>query len=73
MKPELPFTMRAQFNSLIPTIQTKKIVSYYLGVSHRLNTLVVCHCFTEDEITVRIISARKADKDEANVYWSYRK
>jgi len=44
-----------------------------LGVSHRLNTLVVCHCFTEDEITVRIISARKADKDEANVYWSYRK
>lgn len=44
-----------------------------LGVSHRLNTLVVCHCFKEDDITVRIISARKADKDEANVYWSYRK
>ena len=44
-----------------------------LGVSHRLNILVVCHCFKEDEITVRIISARKADKDEANVYWSYRK
>ena len=44
-----------------------------VGVSHRLNTLVVCHCFREDEITVRIIAARKADKDEANVYWSYRK
>ena len=44
-----------------------------VGVSHRLNTLVVCHCFREDEITVRIISARKADKDEADVYWSYRK
>jgi hypothetical protein len=44
-----------------------------VGVSHRLNTLVVCHCFREDEITVRIISARKADKDEANFYWSYRK
>ena len=44
-----------------------------VGVSHRLNTLVVCHCFREDEITVRIISARKADKDEENVYWSYRK
>ena len=44
-----------------------------LGVSHKLNTLVVCHCFKEDEITVRIISARKADKDEVNVYWSYRK
>lgn len=44
-----------------------------LGVSHKLNTLVVCHCFREEETTVRIISARKADKDEANVYWSYRK
>jgi len=44
-----------------------------VGVSHRLNTLVVCHCFRENEITVRIISARKADKDEEIVYWSYRK
>ncbi len=44
-----------------------------LGVSHKLNTLVVCHCFREEETTVRIISARKADKDEANAYWSYRK
>ena len=44
-----------------------------LGVSHKLNTLVVCHCFREEETTVRIISARKADKDEANVYWIYRK
>ena len=44
-----------------------------VGISHRLNTLVVCHCSREDEITVRIISARKADKDEENVYWSYRK
>jgi hypothetical protein len=44
-----------------------------LGVSHRLNTLVVCHYFREEETMVRIISARKADKDEANVYRSYRK
>jgi uncharacterized DUF497 family protein len=44
-----------------------------LGVSHKLNTLVVCHCFREEETTVRIISARKADKYEANVYWSHRK
>ena len=44
-----------------------------LGISHKLNTLVVCHCFREGETTVRIISARKADKDEANIYWSYRK
>ena len=44
-----------------------------LGLSHKLNTLVVCHCFREEVTTVRIISARKADKDETNAYWSHRK
>ncbi|MCP4076578.1 MAG: BrnT family toxin [Gammaproteobacteria bacterium] len=44
-----------------------------LGTSFKLNTLVVCHCFRQDEKIVRIISARKADKDEAKAYWSKRK
>ncbi len=44
-----------------------------LGNSFKLNTLVVCHCFRQDEKIVRIISARKADKDEAKAYWSERK
>ena len=44
-----------------------------LGISHRLNTLVVCHCFREDETIIRIISARKADAEEEQAYWSYRK
>jgi uncharacterized DUF497 family protein len=44
-----------------------------LGTSYKLNTLVVCHCFREEETVIRIISARKADKDELNEYWSYRK
>jgi uncharacterized protein len=44
-----------------------------LGTSHKLNTLVVCHCFREEDTLIRIISARKADKDETQVYWSYRK
>jgi uncharacterized DUF497 family protein len=35
--------------------------------------LVVCHCFREEETVVRIISARKADKEETQVYWSKRK
>ena len=43
-----------------------------LGVSHTLNILVVCHCFREEETVIRIISARKADADEEQVYWSYR-
>lgn len=44
-----------------------------LGASFKLKTLVVCHCFKEDETIVRIISARKADIEEEQVYWSNRK
>ena len=44
-----------------------------LGVSYKLNTLIVCHCYREEETVIRIISARKADKDETNEYWKYRK
>jgi uncharacterized DUF497 family protein len=44
-----------------------------LGTSIKLKTLVVCHCFRQNETIVRIISARKADKDEEQVYWSNRK
>ena len=40
-----------------------------LGISFNLRILVVCHCFGERETVVRIISARKADKDEENEYW----
>ncbi len=43
-----------------------------LGMSFSLKTLVVCHCFREKETVVRIISARKADKDEEQAYWSER-
>lgn len=44
-----------------------------LGTSYKLNTLVVCHCFREAETVIRIISARKADKDESKEYWNHRK
>ncbi len=44
-----------------------------VGASHKLNTLVICHCFREKETVVRIISARKADNHEVDAYWSYRK
>lgn len=43
-----------------------------LGASFKSNTLVVCHCFREEETKVRIISARKADKSEEEAYWSNR-
>ena len=44
-----------------------------LGISFKLRILVVCHCFRDDEGIIRIISARKADDDEENEYWRYRR
>jgi len=44
-----------------------------LGLSLQPRVLVVCHCFKESESVVRIISARRADKDEEREYWKRRK
>jgi hypothetical protein len=41
-----------------------------LGISLRLRILVVCHCYREGDLVVRLISARKADKQEQQDYWS---
>lgn len=43
-----------------------------LGLSARLRVLVVVHCFRESETLVRIISARKADRQEQRDYWNLR-
>ncbi len=44
-----------------------------LGFSLKPQVVVVCHYFRESETVVRIISARRADKDEENTYWEQRK
>ena len=44
-----------------------------LGISYQLKVLVVCHCFRESDSVIRIISARKADKEEEYEYWRNRK
>jgi len=43
-----------------------------LGLSAKLRTLVVCHCFREEETVIRMISARKADTEEEREYWGTR-
>jgi len=43
-----------------------------LGISSRLNLLVVCHCYREPDSTIRIISARRANKKEALIYERFR-
>lgn len=42
-----------------------------LGTSIHSRLLVVCHCFRDGD-TIRIISARKAEKRERKVYEGYR-
>jgi uncharacterized DUF497 family protein len=44
-----------------------------LGLSLKARVLVVCHCIRESETVIRIISARKADKDEEQEYWKRRR
>jgi uncharacterized DUF497 family protein len=44
-----------------------------LGMSFKLRILVVCHCFRKSETVVRIITARKADRNEENEYWRYKR
>ena len=40
-----------------------------VGLSQSLKVLVVCHCYRSDESKIRIISARKATKNEQGVYY----
>lgn len=40
-----------------------------MGLSLKANLLVVCHCYRESETVIRIISARKATKNETNQYY----
>jgi uncharacterized DUF497 family protein len=39
-----------------------------LGLSTALRILVVCHCYRQDDGVIRLISARKADRNEQRQY-----
>ncbi|MDR2491872.1 MAG: BrnT family toxin [Coriobacteriales bacterium] len=39
-----------------------------MGISSKLRVLVVCHCYRENDEVIRIISARKATKNEVSNY-----
>jgi len=39
-----------------------------LGRSHQMRILIVVHCFREEDSIIRIISARKATKNESKEY-----
>jgi len=39
-----------------------------LGMSRKLRILLVCHCFREQDLQIRLISARKANRAEEAQY-----
>jgi hypothetical protein len=39
-----------------------------LGLSAKLRMLIVCYCLRQEETVIRIISARKATKNESKFY-----
>ena len=43
-----------------------------LGFSQKANLLIVCHCYRANEEVIRIISARKATKNETKQYFDGR-
>jgi uncharacterized DUF497 family protein len=43
-----------------------------LGLSSQLRLIVVCHCYRVDQGTIRIISARKANRSERREYEGFR-
>jgi uncharacterized DUF497 family protein len=44
-----------------------------LGMSERLQMLVVCHCYRKGDSIIRLISARKANRHEQTIYEEHRK
>ncbi len=40
-----------------------------LGLSARVRLLAVCHCYRKSDEIIRIISARKAARNEERRYW----
>lgn len=44
-----------------------------LGLSANLRTLVVCHCYRANDDIIRIISARKANREERAQYGKQRR
>lgn len=39
-----------------------------LGISAKLRLLMICHCYRASDSVIRIISARKATKNESRYY-----
>jgi uncharacterized DUF497 family protein len=43
-----------------------------LGYSLQARCLIVSHCYREADSVIRVISARRATRQEEQIYWSFR-
>jgi uncharacterized DUF497 family protein len=43
-----------------------------LGFSFQSRCLIVTHCYRADDSVIRLISARRATKNEEQIYWSFK-
>lgn len=41
---------------------------HIIGISDKANLLLVCHCYKDNDETIRLISAWKATTAEKNIY-----
>ncbi len=72
---------KVSFNEAVTVFSDELAIEFYddehseweerfllLGISNKLNLLLICHCHREPKGRIRIISARKATKNEAKYY-----
>jgi len=45
---------------------------HLLGLDWSSRELVVCHCYRQEDDLIRIVSARKAERWEQQIYWKER-
>jgi uncharacterized DUF497 family protein len=59
---------KVSFEEAEPEHSDKEDRFIILGLSKMLSLLVVCHCYREEDKIIRIITARKATKNESKAY-----
>ena len=67
-RPRAFLAIRMDAYFMIRSTPSTRIGFILLGVSSAARTLIVVHCYSENDSVVRIISARKATRKEVRFY-----
>jgi len=65
---------RYKFDKAVQQYQGDRYAKSYtmwhlLGLSAKIRLLAICHCYRKSDEVVRIITARKATRNEQKRYW----